>query len=60
MAPVAPPPPPRIGLTSYRNRAAWGVWDEPADLLPATYSEAVALAGGAPVLLPSPGSKARH
>ncbi len=53
-------PPPRIGLTSYRNRARWGVWDEPADLLPATYAESVALAGGAPVLLPAPGSTARH
>jgi gamma-glutamyl-gamma-aminobutyrate hydrolase PuuD len=48
------PLPPRIGLTSYRERAAWGGWDEPADLLPATYADAIALAGGAPVLLPSP------
>ena len=60
MVTAAPQPPPRIGLTTYRNRAAWGVWDEPADLLPATYAESVMLAGGAAVLLPSPGSTARH
>jgi putative glutamine amidotransferase len=46
--------PPRIGLTSYRNRATWGVWNDWADLLPAAYAESVAVAGGAPVLLPSP------
>ena len=33
-------PPPRIGLTTYREPAACGVWDEPADLLPATYADA--------------------
>ena len=27
--------PPRIGLTTYRERAAWGVWNELADLLQA-------------------------
>jgi putative glutamine amidotransferase len=50
--------PPRIGLTSYRERAAWSVWDGPADLLPVTYADSVALAGGAPVLLPSPAATA--
>jgi putative glutamine amidotransferase len=50
--------PPRIGLTSYRERAAWGVWDGPADLLPVTYADSIALAGGAPVLLPSPAATA--
>jgi putative glutamine amidotransferase len=43
---------PRVGLTTYRERAAWGVWDEPADLLPASYADAVAAAGGIAMLLP--------
>jgi putative glutamine amidotransferase len=43
---------PRIGLTTYRERSRWGVWDEPADLLPATYARAVEAAGALPVLLP--------
>lgn len=45
-------PPPRIGLTTYRERAAWGVWDEPADLLPATYADSITAAGGVALLLP--------
>jgi putative glutamine amidotransferase len=44
-----------IGLSSYRERARWGVWDQPADLLPCGYADSVVLAGGAPVLLPVPG-----
>ena len=44
--------PPRIGLTSYREPASWGVWAEPADLLPASYSDSIAAAGGAALLLP--------
>jgi putative glutamine amidotransferase len=43
---------PRIGLTCYRERAAFGSWDERADLLPASYADAIAQAGGAPLLLP--------
>ncbi len=43
---------PRIGLTTYREHASWGVWSEPADLLPATYADAVQAAGGVPMLLP--------
>lgn len=43
---------PRVGLTTYRERASWGVWDETADLLPTSYADAVAAAGGAPLLLP--------
>ena len=43
---------PRIGLTTYRETAAWGVWNEAADLLPSSYADAVALAGGLPMLLP--------
>jgi gamma-glutamyl-gamma-aminobutyrate hydrolase PuuD len=45
---------PLIGLTTYRERATWGVWDGvEADLLPATYADAVLQAGGVPVLLTS-------
>jgi putative glutamine amidotransferase len=44
--------PPRIGLTSYRSRASFGVWDESSDLLPAAYSDVVTAVGGAPLLLP--------
>ncbi len=47
---------PRIGLTTYREHASWGVWSEPADLLPATYADAVQAAGGVPMLLP-PGAR---
>lgn len=44
--------PPRVGLPTYVERAAWGVWDRPAALLPQSYVAAVAGAGGLPVLLP--------
>jgi len=43
---------PVIGLTTYREQAAWGVWDQPADLLPRQYADAVTATGGLPVLLP--------
>jgi putative glutamine amidotransferase len=43
---------PRIGLTTYREPAAWGVWSEPADLLPASYAAGVRAAGGVALLLP--------
>ena len=43
---------PLIGLTTYRERAKWGVWDQPADLLPVMYADAIVRAGGVPVLLP--------
>jgi putative glutamine amidotransferase len=43
---------PLIGLSTYREQARWGVWDQPADLLPTTYADAVVRAGGTPVLLP--------
>jgi putative glutamine amidotransferase len=43
---------PLIGLTTYREQARWGVWDQKADLLPAEYATAIELAGGVPVLLP--------
>ncbi|HTW20809.1 MAG TPA: gamma-glutamyl-gamma-aminobutyrate hydrolase family protein [Mycobacteriales bacterium] len=43
---------PRIGLTTYRERAVFGVWDETADMLPAIYADAIEVAGGLPILLP--------
>lgn len=43
---------PVVGLSAYSTRAAWGVWDVEAVLLPRAYVDAVARAGGAPVLLP--------
>ena len=43
---------PLIGLTTYRETARWGVWDQRADVLPAQYAEAVVACGGVPVLLP--------
>lgn len=43
---------PRVGLTVYREPARWGVWDETADLLPASYARSVSAAGGLPLLLP--------
>ena len=43
---------PVIGLTTYREDAAWGVWHQPADLLPTQYARAVEATGGVPVLLP--------
>jgi putative glutamine amidotransferase len=43
---------PVIGLTTYRERAQWGVWSTSADVLHAQYADAVLAAGGAPVLLP--------
>ncbi len=43
---------PLIGLTTYRETAAWGVWEQPADLLPAVYARCVEAAGGIAVLLP--------
>jgi gamma-glutamyl-gamma-aminobutyrate hydrolase PuuD len=44
---------PLIGISTYREQARWGTWDVPAVLLPAAYAEAVAEAGGEPVLLPT-------
>ena len=43
---------PIIGITTYVERASWGVWDKPAALVPTTYVDAVIAAGGRPVLLP--------
>ena len=46
---------PVIGLTTYREDAAWGVWQQRADVLPAAYAAAVEATGGVPVLLPPVG-----
>lgn len=43
---------PLIGLSTYREQARWGVWDQRADLLPTVYADAIEAAGGVPVLLP--------
>jgi len=43
---------PLIGLTTYRERAATGVWDTEFALLHNVYVDAVARAGGVAVLLP--------
>ena len=43
---------PVIGITSYLEQAAWGPWDKPAVLVPATYVRAVEKAGGRPLLVP--------
>jgi putative glutamine amidotransferase len=46
---------PVIGLTTYREDAAWGVWHQRADVLPTAYAAAVEATGGVPVLLPPVG-----
>lgn len=44
---------PIVGITSYVEPAAWGVWqDVPAALVPHTYVQAVTAAGGRAVVLP--------
>ncbi|MCS4274997.1 gamma-glutamyl-gamma-aminobutyrate hydrolase PuuD [Mycetocola sp. BIGb0189] len=42
---------PRIGITGYRERASWGDWSTGAVLIPESYVDAVAQAGGLPLLL---------
>jgi len=46
---------PLIGLSTYREQACWGVWNQSADLLPSAYAQAIEEAGGVPVLLPPSG-----
>ena len=43
---------PLVGIASYAEPARWGPWHGPAALLPVSYPEQVAAAGGVPVLLP--------
>ena len=45
-------PRPRIGISTYREHASWGVWNQDAVVLPSTYADCVAEAGGIPLLLP--------
>ncbi|MEO6504593.1 MAG: gamma-glutamyl-gamma-aminobutyrate hydrolase family protein [Terrimesophilobacter sp.] len=51
--------PPIIGISTYRQNAAWSSWVEtPADLLPSAYAESVSATGGVPLLIPPVGSAA--
>jgi len=43
---------PVIGITSYAQDAKWGVWHEPAALIPLAYVDAVEQAGGRAVVIP--------
>jgi gamma-glutamyl-gamma-aminobutyrate hydrolase PuuD len=43
---------PIVGVTTYRQQASWGPWDRLAVVLPTSYVDTVAAAGGVPVLLP--------
>jgi putative glutamine amidotransferase len=45
-------PVPVIGITSYIEQAKWGVWDQPAVVLPHSYVLAVEAAGARAVVLP--------
>ncbi len=47
---------PRIGITTYRQPARWGAWEESAALLSGTYVDCVVAAGGTPLLLPPTGT----
>ncbi|MFB6725666.1 gamma-glutamyl-gamma-aminobutyrate hydrolase family protein [Kribbella sp. NPDC056345] len=47
---------PRIGITTYLEPTVWGVWQRDAALLPRVYLDAVATAGGVPLLLPPVGT----
>ena len=47
---------PVIGITTYAERTRFGVWDLDAMVLPRTYPDAVARAGGIPILLPPIGT----
>ncbi|MGW7684280.1 gamma-glutamyl-gamma-aminobutyrate hydrolase family protein [Kribbella sp. NPDC054772] len=47
---------PRIGITTYLEPAAWGIWQRDAALLPKVYLDAVVAAGGVPLLLPPAGT----
>jgi putative glutamine amidotransferase len=45
---------PLIGITTYVADAAWATWERRAAVLPESYFELVAAAGGRPLLLPPP------
>lgn len=44
---------PVIGITAYREQTQWSYWNRDADVLPTAYADAVADAGGSPLLIPS-------
>ncbi|MGH3519182.1 MAG: gamma-glutamyl-gamma-aminobutyrate hydrolase family protein [Haloechinothrix sp.] len=50
---------PRIGITTYLERASYGVWDQESAILPRSYVDSVVAAGGAPLLLPPVGGAYR-
>jgi len=43
---------PIVGVTTYLTQAAWAAWELEAALVPASYVESVAEAGGVPLLIP--------
>lgn len=43
---------PVVGITAYVETARWGVWDQPAALLPVRYVERLEAAGASAVILP--------
>jgi anthranilate synthase component 2/putative glutamine amidotransferase len=47
---------PRIGLSTYLEDASWGTWRRPAAVVGRVYLDAVARAGGTPLLLPPVGT----
>ncbi|NUR95231.1 MAG: gamma-glutamyl-gamma-aminobutyrate hydrolase family protein [Kribbellaceae bacterium] len=47
---------PRIGITTYLEPAAWGIWRREAALVPRAYLNAIAAAGATPLLLPPVGT----
>jgi putative glutamine amidotransferase len=49
---ISPKGAPVIGVSAYCEQARWGVWEREAVVLPRRYVDAVAAAGGIPVLLP--------
>ena len=49
---------PLIGLSAYREQAAFGVWNTQTDLLNSLYARSVEAAGGIAVLLPPQGEEA--
>jgi gamma-glutamyl-gamma-aminobutyrate hydrolase PuuD len=49
---MTPRPTPLVGVTTYRQEAAWGPWRRMAAVLPTSYVDCVAAVGGRPLLLP--------
>ncbi|MBD0694658.1 hypothetical protein BG452_03110 [Streptomyces sp. CBMA123] len=49
-----------MGISTYQDAAAWSVWNQRAALVPQTYVDAIARAGGTPVLLPPQPGAAGH